>query len=84
MILILAMIAGLALPTIAGPQRGSNYTGFETGRHMVHSGFRGGRGRFRGFHNRFRRGTFYGEIVILDDGCWFWNGFEWVVYVDCE
>ncbi len=54
-----------------------------------HEGFRGrhwdkDRPRFSGFHNRFRRGAFYGEVVILDDGCWYWNGFEWVVYVDCE
>lgn len=46
--------------------------------HARHEGWRGNHGHFNGFN-----GTFYGQIVILDDGCWFWNGLAWETY-DCD
>ncbi len=35
-------------------------------------------GRFNGFE-----GGFYGQVIILDDGCYFWDGQMWEI-TDCN
>ena len=85
--LILVAALGLALPAVAQPRNHGNMaTGRHEGvrhgeRHFQHrhfTGFRGNRGHFRGW-----RGGIIGEIIILDDGCYVWNGIEWVATLDC-
>jgi hypothetical protein len=86
--IMLPLIAALALLLPVGTQAGpghhtNHHSGYfqDGGRHDHHhfAGFHGDRGHFRGWN-----GTFIGEIIILDDGCYFWNGYEWLVYIDCD
>jgi hypothetical protein len=58
-----------------GHTGGHEHFGFN---HERHEGWRGNRGHFNGFG-----GTFYGQIVILDDGCYFWDGLMWEI-TDCN
>jgi hypothetical protein len=97
LILITATVLGLALPAVAqvrhehtttvqverghrgGEFRGGEHRGFDRGEHRYFRGYRGEGGRFRGW-----RGGFIGEIIVLDDGCYRWDGFEWVLYPYCD
>jgi hypothetical protein len=27
---------------------------------------------------------FFGEIIVLDDGCYFWDGSQWVLSDNCD
>lgn len=63
-----------------GGRSGFNHGGHEhfEFNHERHEGWRGNHGCFNGFG-----GTFYGQIVILDNGCYFWNGLAWEI-TDCD
>jgi hypothetical protein len=87
---ILTLMISLALltPTLAGRHDsavGHRATGHNTGylsgnqwHRERHEGIRGNHGRFHGFN-----GNFYGQIILLDDGCYFWNGLVWEP-TDCD
>ncbi len=89
LILSLVVFGAMLNPVFAGDHRGGRINGGDRGHfhgdhtrfggnHERHHGFRGREGRFYGWN-----GTFYGQIVILDNGCYFWNGYFWVL-VDCD
>ena len=83
-ILIALIGLGLSLPLFAGPRHegthhsGSHFSGNHWG-HERHEGFRGNHRHFNGFG-----GTFYGQIIILDDGCYFWDGLTWEYTDVCD
>lgn len=83
------MVAAMLLPVGAmagGRHEGTHHSrggGFRhEGNHWGHNRFEGHRGN----HGRFNGwgGTFYGEIIILDDGCYFWNGLFWELTYNCD
>jgi hypothetical protein len=85
---LLCAVLSIALlnPLLAGrhESRGGRATGHADGyvgyhqNHERHEGIRGNHGHFRGFN-----GSVYGQIIILDDGCYFWNGVFWEP-TDCD
>lgn len=81
LILSLFILGAMLHPSFAGDRhggrgdKGRGHFGFN---HERHEGWRGAHGRFRGWN-----GTFYGQIIVLDDGCYFWDGLSWVL-VDCD
>ena len=79
---ILTAILSLALlaPVSAGPHRGGHDGG--RGGHWRYEHHEGH--RFHGDHFHFRGGYFYGEVIILDDGCWMWNGYQWIYFDQCD
>jgi hypothetical protein len=91
LILSLIVFGALLHPSFAGGRHGGGsggHSGFGHGghgghehfgfNHERHEGWRGAHGRFHGFN-----GTFYGQIIILDDGCYFWDGLVWEL-IDCD
>ncbi len=80
--MILAPVGAMAGGRHEGDHRGGDRHGGWSGNHWGHErheGWRGNGGRFRGWN-----GTFYGEIIILDDGCYFWNGLFWELTYNCD
>lgn len=63
-----------------GARGGFRVGGHERFEHRHFYGFRGRDGRFDGW-----RGGFYGEVIVLDDGCYIWTppGI-WILSDDCD
>ena len=83
---LLTAILSLMLmsPVFAGPRGGhEGHNRFEGHRdndwHERHEGWRSFHGRFNGYI-----GSYYGQVIFLDDGCYFWNGVYWQIYYTCE